>query len=92
MAQDMTGVISLQPGTWSVQIAIPADWDMVEVDFQFTNGDAERVDITGTLMDSDLNSVLVEWTNNWGHPIRVDYRVAKYDPNYSGGTPGGIGG
>jgi len=84
----MTGVISLQPGKWSVQIAIPSYWDSAEIEFGFTNGDAEHVDITGTLMDSELNSVLVEWTNSWGHPIRVDYRIACAD-GLGGGSLGG---
>lgn len=92
---DLKGVISLQPGTWSVQIAIPQDWPQTLHRFTFPNDDGALVEISGEVIEVVTDdspelevterSFLVRWTNQHTEPIRVDYTVS---PRGAGGLGG----
>ena len=84
---ELKGVISLQPGTWSVQVAVPQDWEAVYHSFTFPNGDGELVEISGETiqvvtddspeLELTERSFLVRWTNPNADPIRVDYIITS---------------
>ncbi|WIC88895.1 hypothetical protein SEA_SHAGRAT_26 [Rhodococcus phage Shagrat] len=98
---EVRGVISLQPGTWSVQVAVPQDWEAIYHSFTFPNGDRDLVEISGETIEVVTDdspelevierSFLVRWTNPNADPIRVDYIITSEPIAGGGGGLGGLG-
>ena len=88
MTEELCGIISLQPGTWNVQIGLPPGWDEVRIRFWFEEGqDGDGIALDASKLDG-LDSVLVEWVNPRVIPVRVNYGINPVLPGGAGSLGG----